>query len=119
MNGLDDLRALSDRGADYVRLRWAGVRLAAVEKLSTSSARIAAGMIGGAIALFAVIFLGVALALWIGERLGHPSLGFLIAGGVFLLIGGLIFIVGRRMFSGSMVRFFVDLFFGDDYEMRR
>lgn len=119
MNGLDDLRALGDRGADYLRLRWASVRLAAVEKLSTASARVVAGVIGGAIALGAVVFLGVALALWIGELLGHQSLGFLIAGGALLLIGVFIFVVGRRIFSGSLVRFFVDLFFDDDYEMRR
>jgi hypothetical protein len=112
--GFDELRSLGEEGLDYLKLRWASLRLAAVERLSASAARVVGVVIAGVVILLALVFLMVALALWIGEMLGQPSLGFLIAGGGFLLIGVVLWLVGRRIFAGPMVRFFVDMFFTDN-----
>jgi hypothetical protein len=113
-NGFDELRSLGEETFDYLKLRWASMRLATVERLSDSASRAAGAVVAGVVILIALMFLMIALALWIGEMLGHASLGFLIAGGGFLLIGVVLWLVGRRLFAGTMVRFFVDMFFTDN-----
>ncbi len=116
-NGIDDLRSLGEEMLDYLRLRWASLRLETVDKLSTAAARVLGKVIAFVVILFAAVFLMIALALWVGEELGHPSLGFLISGGAFLLVGIVIMLLGPRMFGGTMVRWFVHLFFTDnDYK---
>ncbi len=116
-NGFDELRGLGEELLDYLRLRWASMRLGTVDKLSMAAAQALGRAIAFVVILFAAVFLMIALALWIGEMSGHPSLGFLISGGAFLLVGIVIFFLGRRMFAGSMVRWFVHLFFTDnDYK---
>ncbi len=116
-NGLDELRGLGEETLDYVKLRWASVRLGVAERLSTAVSRVLGRIVALVVVLFAVLFLMVALALWIGEMLGHLSLGFLVAGGTLLLAGIILFYVGRRFFADSTVRWFVDLLFTDnDYK---
>ncbi len=116
-NGFDELRGLGEETLDYLRLKWASLRLGTVDRLSSIAALALGRAIAFVVILFAVVFLMIALALWIGEMLGHPSLGFLISGGGFLLIGIIFYFLGRRMFGGTMVRWFVDLFFTDnDYK---
>ena len=116
-NGFDELRGLGEEAFDYLKLRWASLRLGTVDRLSSAAAKALGAVIALVVILFAVVFLMVALALWIGEMLGHYSLGFLISGGVFLILGIILFYVGRRLFADTMVRWFVDLFFTDnDYK---
>ncbi len=113
-NAFDELRSLGEEGFDYLKLRWASLRLGTVERLSGAAARLAGGLLAGLLILSAVVFLMVALALWIGETTGSYALGFLVAGGVFLLVGVVFLLVGRRVFAGPMVRYFIDLFFTDN-----
>lgn len=116
-NGIDELRFLGEETLDFLKLRWASLRLGTVDRLSSAAAKALGAVVALVIVFFAVVFLMVALALWIGEMLGTPALGFLIAGGAFLLAGVVMFFAGRRMFANSMVRYFVDLFFTDnDYK---
>jgi hypothetical protein len=116
-NAFDEIRSLSEETLDYLRLRWASLRLETVERLSLCASKVLARVIAFVVLLVAAVFMMVALALWIGELLGQPSLGFLIAGGVFLVVGVVICWVGWRMFAGAAVRWFVDLFFTDnDYD---
>lgn len=116
-NGFDELRGLGEETVDYLKLRWAALRLEAVERLSEAAAK-ALGMVAAMVFVFsAVAFLAIALALWVGEMLGHQSLGFLIVGGGLLLVGVILFFVGKRLFADGPVRWFVDLFFTDnDYK---
>ncbi len=113
-NAFDELRSLGEEGLDYLKLRWVSLRLSTVERLSGAAARLAGALLAGVSIVSAVLFLMVALALWIGETTGSYALGFLAAGGVFLLLGLVFWLAGRRMFAGPMVRYFVDLFFTDN-----
>lgn len=114
--GLYQLNELKDDGIDYLKLRWAALRLEVVDKLSEGISKAFGYLILIVLIFLALGFLMTALALWIGDMLGHPSLGFLIAGGGFLLGAVLIFFLGKRMLAGTMVRYFVDLFFTDKYD---
>ncbi len=120
-SGFDTLRDLGDEAVDYARLRWASLRLETVDRLSGAVAGLLGKVVAFVVLFFALVFLMVALALWIGEMLGSPALGYLIAGGGFLLIGVVFWLVGRSIFAGTTVRYFVDLFFTDndyDHEIR-
>jgi hypothetical protein len=116
-NGFDELRGLGEETLDYLKLRWASLRLAVVDRLSNAAAR-ALGIVVALVFVFtSLAFLSIALALWVGRMLGDPVLGFLVVGGGFLLIGVVFWFAGRRMFLNGMVRHFVDMFF-TDYDYR-
>lgn len=111
---MDQIEGLKDDGIRYVKLRWASLRLSAVEKISKLLSRVVGYVIFIALLLIALAFLMVALAIWIGEMLGHLSLGFLISGGVFLLGGVVVFLLRDRIAVNSLVRYFIDVFFSDN-----
>ncbi len=121
-NGFDELRSLGEETLDYLKLRWASTRLAAVDTLSAGAARVAGVILVWIAGVCAAIFLMVALALWIGEVTGSYALGFLVAGGGFLLAAVIFWLARRRLFAGSMVRHFARLFFtcnDDDHGTRK
>jgi hypothetical protein len=69
--------------------------------------------------LVAVAFFMIAGAIWLGELLGHTSLGFLVAGGAILLAAVIAFFAGGRMVLNALVRHFIDIFFpenNDDHD---
>jgi hypothetical protein len=113
-NGLDEFRGLGEEALDYLKLRWASMRLATVDRLSQGAARVTGAVLAGAVMLVALMLLMVSLALWIGECVGSYPLGFVIVGGGFLLVGLVLWLAGGKLFAGTMVRFFVDLFFTDN-----
>ncbi len=113
-NGFNTLGSLGEETRDYLKLRWASMRLGTVDRLSGATAKLLGGLLAAALLLFAAVFLLFALAMWIGEMTGRLSLGFLIAGGVFLIAGVVVLYLGRRMFANSTVRYFIDLFFTDN-----
>jgi len=123
--GFDRLYGLRDEGLDYLKLRWTSLRLTAVEKIAGSLSKAFGIALSLVFVLTALIFLMVALALWIGEMLGHPSLGFLITGGGFLVLGIVLFFVGKILVANSLVKHFIDMFFtydndyDDGYGMQR
>ncbi|MDR1671193.1 MAG: phage holin family protein [Alistipes sp.] len=114
--GLGELRDLGDEALDYLKLRWASLRLTVADRMSTAAAK-GLGIVVALVFVFtALAFLSIALALWVGQMLRNPALGFVIVGGGFLLIGVVFWLVGRRMFAGGMVRHFVDMFFSEEGE---
>lgn len=111
---MDQLGDIRDDSVRYVSLKWASLRLAAVENISTLLSKAFGYMIFIFLMFFALIFLMIALALWLGEILGHPSLGFLISGGAFLLGGIVVFFLRDRLIINKLVRLFSDMFFTSD-----
>ena len=67
--------------------------------LSQLIARLVAALLGYS----ALVFLMVAVALWLGPVLGHTSLGFLIAGSATGLIAWLFYVVRSSSRSGDHV----------------
>ncbi len=111
--GLDQLSELRDGTVDYLKLRWASLRLEAVEKISGGISKAFGYLLAIIFVIIALAFLTTALALWLGELLGHLSLGFLIGGGVFVIGALVMFILGRKLLDNTMVRYFIGLFFTD------
>jgi hypothetical protein len=111
---LEQLDELKDDGIDYVRLRWASVRLAAVDKLATLVSKAFGRIVFLLLLLIAIAFFMIAGAIWLGEVLGHESLGFLVAGGVILVAGIIFLFAGGRLIINTLVRHFIDIFFPEN-----
>jgi hypothetical protein len=112
-NGLEQFTELREELVEYLKLRWAAFRLGAVDGISSALSKAFGHIIFLVLIFIALTFLMVALALWLGEVLGHPALGFLIAGGAFLVGAVVIYFVRGRLGRNAIVRYFIDLFFSD------
>jgi hypothetical protein len=113
-NGLNQIEELKSEIREYVKLRWAAMRLDAVEGISRTLSKAFGYVIFLALIFIALVFLMMALALWLGEILGHLSLGFLISGGAFVIAAIVIYFVHEKLGRNAIVRYFVDLFFSDN-----
>ncbi|HZW77811.1 MAG TPA: phage holin family protein [Flavobacteriaceae bacterium] len=63
-------------------------------------------IIFGSLFLFVLIFLSIGFALWLGYILGHSFFGFLLIGGVFLLLFILMIAFGRKIIERKVIHFF-------------
>jgi hypothetical protein len=118
-NSLEQLDELKSELVEYLKLRWTALRLGAVDGISSALAKVFGYVIFLVLIFIALVFLMFALALWLGEVLGHPALGFLIAGGAFLVAAVVIYFVHDRLGRNAIVRYFVDMCFSEkneDYE---
>jgi cytochrome c biogenesis protein CcdA len=63
--------------------------------------------------LMFLFFLSVAGAFAIGNALGNNALGFLIIGGIYLVVTGLLFLIKDKMVEGPILEKFSEIFFND------
>lgn len=61
-----------------------------------------------------LLFCSVAGAFAIGNYFNSYPLGFLIVGGIYLLLTGLLFTIRDRFFEGSVLERFSEIFFNED-----
>lgn len=60
-----------------------------------------------------LLFCSIAGSLAIGNYLDSYPLGFLIVGGIYLVITGLLFTIRDKFFEGSVLESFSEIFFND------
>ncbi|MFN4314110.1 MAG: phage holin family protein [Chitinophagaceae bacterium] len=105
-----DLRAYADA-------RLALMKLKAAEKISGLAGRFIAGLVLLVSLILFFSFVSVGLALLLGEWLGRPWLGFVLLGGLFLIIGLLIWWVRRPLIQRPVMNSMIqELFHDNDYE---
>jgi hypothetical protein len=84
--------SLLDRATEYSITSYELVKLKAVDKTSD----VVSSVIPYSVVLILVssflLFLNLGLALWLGEILGKPFLGFMVIAGFYLLIGLIVFL---------------------------
>ncbi|MFA7116908.1 MAG: hypothetical protein WC140_06760 [Bacteroidales bacterium] len=61
----------------------------------------------------AIGFLSSFLSQWINSLLNSNDLGTLIVGGFFILIGIIVFLFRKKLFTNSMVKMFINMFFNN------
>ena len=89
-NLLEDLTALLEKKKDLILLQIA-------EKVSIISSSVASGILVLFVSSFLVIFGGIALAWYIGERLESIPLGFAIIAAFFALLIAVMVIYGKKL----------------------
>lgn len=71
-------------------------------------------IIFGSLFLFVMIFFAIGFALWIGYLIGHSWVGFLIIGGVFLLLVILMLLFGRKLIERKILYHFSGIMHDED-----
>ena len=84
-------RKASDVGEEYVDKSLQYFKLKFFQQLSYTISMVGKALIIGAVLFIGLIFLAVAGAIALGELLGEVALGFLIVGGLIMIVGFIIY----------------------------
>jgi len=98
------LKALKSQILEYIELKTELTRLSVVEYITKVASYIFAAIVGIIILSLVILSLFIALSFFIGQWLHSYGLGFLISGGVYLLIFWYFVTIGRRQIQNYMIR---------------
>lgn len=107
---------LAEHVKEYVNTRISMVKLEIAEKVSKLGAWIIAALLVFFILLFFVVFVSLSAAHGIGDALGKPYLGFLIIGGVYLLLGLFVWWKKERLLRIPLMNALIRQLFADENE---
>ncbi|HUQ65933.1 MAG TPA: phage holin family protein [Flavitalea sp.] len=85
---------LTDSISDYIQSYYKLTLLNAADKATTIGASTLASVTIIFLGIFVLFFGGIALAIWLGDLLDSPALGYLIVAGFFMLV--IVIIVSMR-----------------------
>lgn len=90
MNVFESINNTSDKAVDtggtYIKKTRKYYKLKVFYQLTHNLSLLAKALIIGSVLFMGLIFLTVALAIYLGELLGNIALGYLVVGGLFFLI---------------------------------
>jgi len=104
---LEDAKGYFEAQRDLVGLQASEKAGRAVAMLVL--ALVVAVLLGGVLVMFSV-----ALALWLGQLLGGIALGFLVTGGVHLLLTGLFYLLWRTALRERVILAIIHAAYGKD-----
>lgn len=78
------LERLLEKAVQHVETRWEYFSLTATEKISAAAEAFVKGLIVAMFALFALLFLGIGFAIWLGDYFDNHAWGFVLAGLLFV-----------------------------------
>lgn len=100
----------SDIGERYIDKSFEYFKLTVFQQLTYIISMAGKALIIGAVLFIGLIFLAFAAAIAIGDALGHVSLGYLIVGGLFLIIALIIYkiryLIDRKIISKIQIKFY-------------
>lgn len=91
------VQAVSDDAKAWFEAQKAVTKLEVSEQIGKLSSTVMMGAVIGLIGVTVLMLWFVALALWLGQLLANNALGFLLAGGIFLVLGIIFFLVWRTV----------------------
>ena len=115
MSYSDSLKSLWTETKSYLELQKEYLKLDSVEKLSVLLSAVATAALCLVLALAALLFFVIALALWLAKFVGG-AWSFSIMGGVLLLAIILILLIRKRWIVQPVSRFVAGLFISEDDE---
>ncbi|NGY36702.1 phage holin family protein [Flavobacterium sp. XN-5] len=104
---------IQDQAQAYIENNLAYYKLRAFKmamKSSTTILKFTLILLGFSMVL---LFFSFALAFTIGDYLDSYPLGFLIVGGIYLVLTGLLFLVRDKIVEGPLLEKFSEIFFND------
>ena len=88
---------LTDSITEYIQSYYKLTLLNAADKATSIAASTLASVVVLFLGIFVIFFGGIALAIWLGQLLDSPALGFVCVAGLFLLIIIIIVAMKRRI----------------------
>ena len=96
---------------DYVSLNYDLLRLNLIEKLSLVIALILSLFIGILLVITAIVYFSLAFVHWTGTFFGSLIPGFLVLGGLFIILFIIFFAMRKRLFVNPMIKLLSNIFF--------
>ncbi len=93
------LESLSEHVIEYIDTRWDLMLLTLTEKGISALSSLIIGMLTALFGSIAVVFAGIGTAIWLGQILNNPAVGYFIMAGVFLVMLG-----GALLFAQTYLR---------------
>lgn len=90
------------------------VKLDAVEKSAKLGSSIITALIVSVVGLVAILFLTIAVALFLGQILENPALGFLIVSSLFAIISALSYLFRKSLITSPLVSYFISKIYEED-----
>ena len=90
------------------------VKLDAVEKSAKVISSMITSLILGTVALVVLLFLTIAAALFLGQILANPSLGFVLVSLFFVLIGALLYAFRKSIITSPIITLFISEIYEED-----
>jgi hypothetical protein len=107
---------LADTVKDYVNTRIESVKLNTAEKTSAIIANLVAGLIVVSFFMLFFLFGSIALSFGLGEWIGKTWAGFLIVGGIYLLIGIVVWTARVKIIQLPVMNALIKQLFGEEDE---
>lgn len=105
----------SEIGERYVTKSYEYYKLKVFQQLSYTISTLGKALMIGAILFIGFIFMAVSGAIAIGEALNNVALGYLIMGGIFMLIA-LIFYLLRYLLDAKIINKFYSKFYKENHK---
>lgn len=96
------LKAIA-QSKDLAQHTWAYYKLKLFAQAVSFISMLIKVLIIGGLSMVALLFLGIALAQFLGEVLGDEMLGYGVVGGIFLLVVGIVY-WGRKCIENKIVQ---------------
>ncbi|MBI1344263.1 MAG: hypothetical protein GC171_15170 [Terrimonas sp.] len=111
----EDFDEFVNRVKEYIHIRIALFKIGAAEKGAKLASKIMAKFVIAIMIMMAMLFASFALAIWLSNITGRPSLGFLIMAGAYLILAVILISLKKRLrFTGIMNEFISQLFKEED-----
>jgi FtsH-binding integral membrane protein len=90
------VESIADDTREWFEVQKETTKLELSEHLAKLTAKVVSVLVVGLLVATVLVMWFIALALWIGELLGHTPLGFVVAGGIFVVLGAVFLILWKN-----------------------
>ncbi len=107
---------LADNIKEYINAGIDSAKLNVAEKSSVVIANVLAGQVSAVVCCFFIIFASTALAFGLGEWMGKIWAGFLVVGGLYLLVGIVVWNAREKIIRLPIMNALIKQLFGNEDE---
>lgn len=111
---VDFVREMAESAADYARAERDHFKLIASKRVGEFSGRVVLIIVMILMVSGTVLMLSVAWGLWLGQRIGDPALGFVLAGVTYLVLMLLFYLLWRTVLRDKITLAMINATHGED-----
>jgi len=115
-NAFSKVEELAATLKEYVNSKIESIKLHAAEKISMIIANAVGGIVVVVLFLFFLGLASIAFSYFLGEWIGKIWVGFLIVGGIYLLIGTIVWIARKSIIQIPVMNAIIRQLFANDEE---
>jgi uncharacterized membrane protein YozB (DUF420 family) len=94
---------LVDNLTEYAEARWKLLTINTIDKVADISSSFIVSLVVGVVAFFALFFLSIGVAWWIGMETQNPAMGFFIVGGFYTLLTLIVYLLREKLIKNTIL----------------